>query len=307
MSKLRWNDGRVMSVRLRDGSYVLAQLLKRPYIAFFSTFSDSDDWPVDAAETSNVLFICAVTGQFQKFSEIIPHSEVRSAVFDELPSLWISRYSEGSRRVTVWRGTPRERSFLTLGGRPGGRLIEKHIDGPVVHDPPVVMEEIPLDDDETIDAHELTSIWTYPNLNERLYLCKTLGRVVDPQKDVIFDRPIRDEFATYLDILAAKGTPEDWGYSSKAPGKSPKAAEPRNVVHLAFDVSRPGFPSADLVGLRDDLESDVADRGIGEVVHGRVGSEILEVDIRLKSARTRAKLDKLLAEMDLAAFVKKGS
>src|SRR2546421_505132 len=83
-----------------------------------------------------------------------------------------------------------------------GRLIEKHIDDNGFTRYPVVLESIPLDDDQTIDRHELNVLWTYPNLNERLLLCKQLGTRVDPEKDLLFGRPPRDEYVTYVDILA---------------------------------------------------------------------------------------------------------
>ena len=80
--------------------------------------------------------------------------------------------------------------------------------------PRVIKDSIPLTDNRTIDSHEQDGIWLYPTLNERLYLCKTLGKNVDPDKDLAFDRPMKPEYATFVDMLAQRGTPEDWGYPS---------------------------------------------------------------------------------------------
>jgi hypothetical protein len=88
------------------------------------------------------------------------------------------------------------------------------------------MPSIPLDDDATIDNHEMTYIGTYPSLNERLWICKTLGRNLDPMKDLTFGRPMHDEYATYLDMKAQHGTMGDWGYgaeSATAPADREKA------------------------------------------------------------------------------------
>ena len=211
MAGPKWVDGHVVSVGLRDGWYVLGQFLKSPFMVFFAAYSASDDWSPHAAQQVEPLFFCAVTNQFRKFSAMRWCEQVRQRLFQDLPRYWIEPF-HGSVKTTVWAGTPRERTFLTLNQRPGGRLIEKHIDDNGFTRYPVVLESIPLDDDQTIDRHELNVLWTYPNLNERLLLCKQLGTRVDPEKDLLFGRPPRDEYVTYVDILAGHGTPEDWGY-----------------------------------------------------------------------------------------------
>jgi hypothetical protein len=214
MANLRWKEGQVVSLRLKDGAFVLAQWLKSPYMVFFHSFSTSDDWPADAAKKADPLFFCAVTNQFLKFSDLGPHEDVAPRVFTKTPKHWISGFP-GSRKITVWPGTVRERQFVILGSKPGGCLIEKDINATGMVDWPVIIPSIPLGDDRTIDCHELTSIWTYPILNERLHICHQLDRCVDPVKDLKFDRPPREEYQTAIDILASHGKPEDWGYSSK--------------------------------------------------------------------------------------------
>jgi hypothetical protein len=218
MARFTWKEDNLISLRLRDGSFALGQLLKSPYIAFFAAFREDDAWPADAAESTPPLFFCAVASVVFKFSTISQQPNVRPKRFEQVPYLWIKRFT-GSRKVTVWRGTERERQLLLLSERPGGQLVEKHMDASGPGNPKVIVPSIPLDDDETIDSYEMNVIATYPNLNERLLLCKQLGKNVDPEKDLTFDRPMRPEYANYLDMLAQKGRPEDWGYSSKPSGK----------------------------------------------------------------------------------------
>ena len=44
VSRVIWKAGNALSLRLKDGSFVLTQLLKEPYMVFFKAFSDTDTW-----------------------------------------------------------------------------------------------------------------------------------------------------------------------------------------------------------------------------------------------------------------------
>jgi hypothetical protein len=212
MARVNWKEGNVVSVRLKDGSFVLAQMLKQPFVVFFDAFQETDEWPATAAEGARPLFFCSITAQFRKLTPIARKSNVRPAVFSKKPCHWIRSFP-GSRKVTVYPGTPLERTFIDIAARPGGQLIEMHIDASGFADWPVIMPSIPLDDDETIDGHEMNVIWTFPLLNERLLLCKTLGRCVDPAKDLTFDRPMLPEYEAVVDIMSNAKTLEELGYS----------------------------------------------------------------------------------------------
>jgi len=61
-----------------------------------------------------------------------------------------------------------------------------------------------------------------------LFLCKQLGRTVDPLKDLMFDRPPRAEYATFIDIIAQHGKPADWGYATEP--YTPKRAASRGPM-----------------------------------------------------------------------------
>jgi hypothetical protein len=183
-------------------------------MVFFRSYADDDAWAADAAEKADALFVCAVTVQFLRYSRLRPLPDVRSRVFTESPRLWIRRFT-GSRKVTVCPGTERARELLLLSARDGGQLIETRIDAKASEQPRIILASIPLDDHETIDRHEMDVVWLYPQLNERLYLCKKLGRNVDPEKDLTFGRPMPDDYGVYIDMLARHGRPEDWGYSSE--------------------------------------------------------------------------------------------
>ena len=216
MGQLKWKDGAVVTLRLRDRSWVLGQLLKSPYLVFFKAFSDSNDWAETAAERSDVLFFCAVTRQFLKHSPIERAKGVAPRVIDKTPERWIKGFLESSRYVTVWPGKPYERRVLLLGDRPGGKLVSKDLNASGIQPERVFMPSIPLTDSATIDAHELDVIWTFPQLNERLLLCKQLSRNVDPLKELTFDRPLPEQCLTFVEILGSHGGLADWGYESDA-------------------------------------------------------------------------------------------
>lgn len=215
MSRVIWKKSKVVSVALKDGYYVLAQMLESPYLAFFNIFSRERDWSGSKLSNSDVLFFCAVTRQFLKFSEF--KTEHIPAATDLQPPLhWLKRHP-GSRTITVWKGTPRERTFIDISARPGGIVVSKDITkkGRAAAAHPV-REVEPREYAKVADL-ERTVVWTFPQLNERLHLCRVLGKRVDPMKEIHFNRKLPPEYATMVDILASRGTPEDWGYSSTPP------------------------------------------------------------------------------------------
>lgn len=214
MARFVWKQDAVFSMALKDGSYVLGQLLKEPYMVFFHEFRDKDEWEPTAAQGAQPLLFCAVTRQFLIYSPIEKQPSVLPRAFERMPSRWIERIP-GTRQLTIWKGTSDERTMVLLSERPGGQLIEKHIEASGFQEWPVVKKSIALDDDETIDGHEESCLWLYPQLNERLSLCKQVGRCVDPSRDLTFGRPPKKEYATFYDMLACHGKPEDWGYGSK--------------------------------------------------------------------------------------------
>ncbi|WP_375563440.1 hypothetical protein ACE193_25460 (plasmid) [Bernardetia sp. OM2101] len=215
MSRITWKENKVISIKLKAGIYAIAQMIKSPYLVFFDLFKDDSNWDdVDLTNTP-ILFIHGVTRQFIKKSEV---EEVKITPVKRLniPNHWI--YPDaGARKVTVWEGTEFEKEFITL-GRMGASLVEKDILKEGKYDHPsgvfdkVLIKSIDNDDSETINNHELTSVEIYPNLNERLYLCYKLGKNVDPQKDLLFDKDLPKEYKTYIDIISGKVQLSELGY-----------------------------------------------------------------------------------------------
>lgn len=88
-----WKDGKVISICLRDGRYVLAQMVKSPYMVFFNLFSEDNSWEGVTLSTDNVLFCHAVTRQWKAHSPIERIKGVEPLLNYELPTRWIHYFS----------------------------------------------------------------------------------------------------------------------------------------------------------------------------------------------------------------------
>lgn len=178
MPRLPWHAGKVFKLRVKHDIWTLGQMLESPFLLFFAPSADRP-------AIESILFTCAVTRQFIKFAQM-KHANL-PGVNHTPPRRWIENH-HGGREQVLWPGTPEQRTVLLLSSKPGGRLVEwQH---PYTsHQAKTITEDIPITDTQTIDQHERSDLWTFPLLNERLYLCHEFGRNVDPGKDIMFNRP----------------------------------------------------------------------------------------------------------------------
>lgn len=201
MPRVLWREKKIISIETRKGVFVLAQMLKSPYLMFFDIFREVCEWDdVKPAELSS-FFCCAVTRQFISSSNV-KQQKLNPVEFDELPRRWIQTDSK-SGFVLAWEGTKHEKKIYVIGVR-GGALIDRDIRKGGSQDKTVIQQRIEFEDNETIDNHELTGIEVFPLLNERLYLCYLLRQVVDPYKELIFKRPLPLEYERYFDLMLPK-------------------------------------------------------------------------------------------------------
>lgn len=64
MNRISWKENLVLSIETRKGVYVVAQMLKQPYIRFYNMFStESSPSNVNTTELT-ILFTAAITRQF---------------------------------------------------------------------------------------------------------------------------------------------------------------------------------------------------------------------------------------------------
>lgn len=208
MSRLPWREGKTFTLRVKGDVWIPGQMLVSPYLLFFNCFDEPPS-------TKQVLFCCAVTRQFLKFADM--KRADFPAIDYQIPIRWIENH-HGSRKLIVWPGTPRERTVLLLSSKPGGRLTECLNRATFYRTEDCSSRDIALDDNDAIDRYERADLWTFPLLNERLTLCRQLGRNVDPGKDIMFGRSLPAAYETYVDILAGVGELADWGYEDYCAG-----------------------------------------------------------------------------------------
>jgi hypothetical protein len=202
MARIVWKEDDLISIETRTGIYVLAQMLYEPYLFIYEEFGDEAVWKDIDLSTVPMLFCHAVTRQFLKNSNVTKQT-FKGIKHDNLPNRWISQNSE-ARKIRLWEGTPDEKEIIDLGE--GGMLIEKDIfqkGFQQTKDQIVVIPQISLNDQETIEKYELTNLGVYPEFNERLYLCYQLKKNVDPLKDLAFNRPIPLAYKRYIEIISS--------------------------------------------------------------------------------------------------------
>lgn len=211
----QWKEGKVISIETRKGIFVLAQMLKRPYLRFYNAFRKDENWKNVEVSIFDILFTKAITTKhFLKNSNV---SVLKEAIPDnerEDLKVWI-KVESGTRKVRVWKGTADEKEFYILGADAGGSLVEMDLKKGGIYDHPsglfdrVIIEHIPLNADDIIDNHETMGLAVFPLTNERLYLCYKAGRNVDPTKDLMFNREIPKEYKIAIEIMSGGGGKEN--------------------------------------------------------------------------------------------------
>lgn len=199
-----WKEGKIISIETRKGLFVLAQMLKSPYLRFYKAFRKDENWGKVDVRVFETLFVKGVVRQFLKFGNI---SVIKQAIPDlerEDEKNWIQPDSFGTRTVCLWENTENETQLNILGAKKGGSLIYRDINLGGNQDKKIILEEIPLSSDELINKYELTSLGIFPVTNERLYLCYKMDKNVDPNKLLRFDKDIPIEYKNFIDIISGQ-------------------------------------------------------------------------------------------------------
>lgn len=208
---ISWKEGKVISVRLRDGRYILAQMVKSPYMVFFNLFSEDNSWEGVTLSTDKVLFCHAVTRQWKAHSPIERIKGVEPLSNYELPTRWIHTEGLGHRtREIIIDGV--KRSVVILGTRLA--LVERDMVDNSKNNAPcglyhtVVKPDLKESDWSRVKDIETMSVEMYPGLNERLYLCSVMGRNVNPELEIYLGRPIPEAYGTYVKTLCGDKIPD---------------------------------------------------------------------------------------------------
>ena len=168
-----WKSGKVVSIRLRNGVYVLAQMVREPYLVFFNYFKEENSWKEVTLKEENILFCKAVTRQFLRSSPATIVKNIEPLLDYRLPKEWIYSHMGGHPITVSVKG--RERQVAGFGHRLS--LVEADKDSGQPEDNPLmglfqayILPDIQEQDWERVGQAELMSIEAFPTLNERLYL-----------------------------------------------------------------------------------------------------------------------------------------
>lgn len=198
--QVRWKNNRIISIRLRNDHYVLVQMLQpNGAIAVFDIFKEEDKWDDVKLTKDTVLFTGFLVNNVLKRSTVNIHTDVVPVDGLKYPDLHIY-IGSGFRDVTLWEGTKDERTFLMM-GKGSNELREVYTENGLLQEK---YTPISNNDYEKYSELELTNLCAYPTFNERLYLCETFGRNIDPLKELAFNRPLDKKCAVYIDIIAGK-------------------------------------------------------------------------------------------------------
>ena len=199
-----WKSGKVISIRLRNGVYVLAQMVREPYLVFFNHFKEDNCWKGVTLKEEDILFCKAVTRQFLRYSPVTIVKDLEPLLDYRLPKEWIYSHMEGHPITVSVKG--RERQLAGFGRRCSLVLADKDSGQP--EDNPLmglfqayILSDIQEKDWERVGQAELMSIEAFPTLNERLYLCFLHGKNVNPELDISLGKPLPNDYETYIDIL----------------------------------------------------------------------------------------------------------
>ena len=205
---IKWRDGRIFSLQLRDGRYGLLQMLgKNGQVAVFNHFRNNDDWNGVKLDSEDVLFVCYLIKNDLSRSKINFQKNLSAVKGLSIPDLTIN-ISGGFRQLKLWEGSDEERSLMMMGDGNYGlyRTFRQH--GQIKEE----YTPITIEDYEKYKHLELSNLRGYPEFNERLYLCSILNRNFDPLKELAFNRPLDIKCKTYVDIIAGKVPISELGY-----------------------------------------------------------------------------------------------
>lgn len=208
-----WKDGKVLSIRLKNGVYVLAQMVTEPYLVCFNLFTKDNDWQNVRLAEEHILFCHAVTRQFIKCSPVTVIKNVQPLTDYKLPTKWIYAGLGSRSRIVTVNGKQREvripASYHSLVERDLEDHKNNHILGLFKK---ILIDNLTLEDWKEIKDVEDMSIDIYPNLNERLFLCYLAGKNVNPSVEIDIGKEIPDSYETYIDIISGVVPLKDLGY-----------------------------------------------------------------------------------------------
>jgi len=173
MKKLPFNIGDVLSIKLRDDLYTLAQISLPSYVTFFDISSADGKWKNVDLNNTAVLFCI-----------IVATTRIKPLVDAKLSSDAVRPSTKPMGRLFINAGLN-----FAGGGHPfrGGNLIEVDERGETTQRP-IIKRSLSVENDaDVIRQYELTNMWNDPEeLRRRLLRYFDTGINWDPHKEKVF-------------------------------------------------------------------------------------------------------------------------
>lgn len=172
MKKLPFDIGDVLSLKLRDDLFTLAQLKLPSYMSFFDIANHDGKWAGVDLNTTPLLF-CIV----------VATTRLKPLVDRKLDPSIVRPDSRPMERLFI------KPNLSVRGGYPflGGNLIEIDDRGETTQRPVIKKNLSVSDDADLIRKHELTNMWNDPEaIRNRLIRYFDTGVNWDPHKEKIF-------------------------------------------------------------------------------------------------------------------------
>ena len=209
----KWVKHAVFYMETRKGIFILGQLLNFPYIRFYEEFTEDPQAPLSGElRNKNILFTVEALSRVLRQGNFIYRKDIDPDRREIDSKLWI-RSLDGFRVVRLFEDENIELTFQITAREPGGMLLE--IDPwwqPTMQEPirkgyygicdDVLLYNIPIEDYNRYARCEVPMMYSFPLLNERLYLNYKAQHYVDPIKDLMFGRPIPSEYNVFFSLYA---------------------------------------------------------------------------------------------------------
>jgi len=204
---MKWKEGKIFSLELRNGKFVLLQLLKRKTeIAVFNFFNEDNKWHDNRLTKNDILFMTNLeTKRFFKKSKLTLQSNIQPLENYEFPTKRIS-IGIGNRKIKLWKNTEYEIELIVIGE--GNNLLSEE------NESTRFREYSPISTSEYTEyaEYEIEGLNIYPEFNERLLLCSAFGKNFDPMKEIAFNRDLDIKCNIYAKIISGKYKLDSLGY-----------------------------------------------------------------------------------------------
>lgn len=191
----------VFSLQLKNGQFVLMQIINRRVIAIFKDFRIEDNWQDYVLSKDRLLFITKACTKFFKLGIFKVHKNILPIEGVTLSNTTLHR-GTGFSRIKLWENTVDEVVFPVFGDETSISITTFHRRTEEFASRYEITSVI-AEDYEQVKHLEVSTHSYWPYLNERLFIIAELG--VDynfcPQREIMFRRPLPLVCKLYCEMM----------------------------------------------------------------------------------------------------------